>query len=85
MTNDIYDKANKIRNKLTETKSELKIFKEVIYKDGYVELIPSLGIRDYYCISHFVADYIKRDNIAAEIIKIMKEEIQKLEKEFEEL
>ncbi len=84
MTDEVYYKAREIYDKLYKTKYELGAFKRLINKNGYVELIPELG-NDHFGISNFVSDYIKRKNVATEIIKIMEEEIQKLQKEYEEL
>lgn len=84
MTDEIYDKASKIHSKLEETKYELGAFKRLIDKNGYVELVPELGY-DHWGISYFVSDYLKRKNVTTEIIKLIEDEIQKLEKEFEEL
>ena len=84
MTNEIFDKACKIQCELEKATYELGAFKRLLDKDGYVELIPELG-NDHFGISNFVSDYIKRKNVATEIIKIMEEEIQKLQKEYEEL
>ena len=85
MTNEIYDKAGKIKQKLFETERELKIFKNVIYRNGCVKLFPELYAHGASCISHFVSDYLKRENVATEIIEIMEAEIQKLQKEYAEL
>lgn len=84
MNNKTYDKAREIQRKLEETTYELGAFKRLIYKNGYVELIPELG-NEHWGISNFVSDYLKRKNVETEIIKLMEDEIQKLKKEFEEL
>ena len=90
MTNEIYHKAREIRCKLEEATYELGAFKRFIYVNGNVKLIPcedgiSHFVSDYLKISHFVSDYLKRENVATEIIEIMEAEIQKLQKEYEEL
>lgn len=85
MTDEIYDKASKIKGKINDLKTELKIYRKMTYKYSHLKMLPTFFRHDEGYFSDFVKKYIVRDDIKAEIIKLMEEEIQKLEKEYEEL